>query len=253
MKVCFIGNSHLSALKMGWDTMPHGSVDIDFFGAPRSRMGTLERRGDVLLSLDEDTNKRMAISSRGRTEIPLGDYDAFVICNDGGAKHLMVAFKRHRTPEMSRRIRISHVISESLAREVVAGYIQASVPMKLIRLIRECSTAPILNVPAPLPTKNILIDKPKSVWKDSAVMMPVLEAMFTEQITPIFSSLGVTHVGQPEETVRGGLSLLKYGEGSIMLGRGKPHDSTEAHHLNADFGRLQMEAILAALVASKVG
>lgn len=83
MKICIIGNSHVASLKQGWESIKtcpdYAHVSVEFFAAPRNTIDQLEYQDGSLFAGTQELKKHLELSSPGKDEIRIEDYDLFVI------------------------------------------------------------------------------------------------------------------------------------------------------------------------------
>jgi hypothetical protein len=92
LRLLLIGNSHLAALKHGWDKVtdqyPH--VSCNFFGGPANWIaGAVFEHGAIKVT-DAACAEKVALIMGGATSVEVGDYDAiaFIGMNFGLAPYL---------------------------------------------------------------------------------------------------------------------------------------------------------------------
>lgn len=92
MRICMVGNSHLAAMKSGWQLMSdeYSDIDIVMFGAPGSSFFTIDVRNGQIIA---DTSKAAESFEKtgGARAIEIDDFDAVVLV--GGGLSLMDTIK----------------------------------------------------------------------------------------------------------------------------------------------------------------
>lgn len=81
VKICVIGNSHLSSLKLGFDNIASEfpDVKITFFGSIGATFDELVLENRKLIAKTDEVKNVMALTSGGLTHIDVDDYDLFIL------------------------------------------------------------------------------------------------------------------------------------------------------------------------------
>lgn len=81
MKLCILGNSHIAALKSGWERIKDDfpGTTLTFFGSRRKRLGDLTIERDRLIPKNEFVRKDLALTSGGQEYVAPSEYDAILI------------------------------------------------------------------------------------------------------------------------------------------------------------------------------
>jgi hypothetical protein len=215
MRICIFGNSHVAALQDGWDDMhrSYGRVSLEFCASGRLSLQFLRLDQGRLLTDNADVKKSLLLTC-GREEVVLGDYDLFLIYGIG-----------FKAPELD--LRLSAQAKEAAS----VDSMNESINMKLCRLVRQGTTAPIYISPRPqearpsafpcLPYDEVLLRMRKALPVDLATIF-----------------------GQPAETLvdgwqTGGKYLLS--AGLQQSGRGMWREDPIMHdkvHMNRLYGRI---------------
>lgn len=230
MKLAIVGNSHIGALKRGWDEQvcrAFPEVSLTFFGARNSMMSGLLVEGDRLLPGTPELAAAIAFTSNGCASIRPVDFDlilAIGMC--AGADQQVQNF--------------AGPYSQAARLFAMVDFWGKSNLLKLLDKIREISDVPIYAGAAPLPAARDEAPLPMAVYRDFA------EAVEAQ----VFSLLDVAFVPQPEATLaHGGATIARFAKGSARLevgleNDGQAHRTGEANHMNAEFGVIWLEAFL---------
>lgn len=232
MRICVLGNSHVAALKEGWDSIraAHPGVDLVFFASRADRMRGMTAVDGCLVAANASLERDIAFTSGGRAKVVPSDFDLFLIC--GG---LMV-------PRLDRRL------SSAVRMAVVEDVLAASLAVPLARKLRSVSERPIWLLPTPRRTA------PPGVATSLATCLRYAEvhAMLAARIDLAPMRL----VAQPAHTMPDGWhSAEHFSRGSKRLDIGDSlsgalHEATDVWHMNGDYGRVCLEDILPALHAA---
>jgi hypothetical protein len=80
-RICVIGNSHVNALKQGWEDIAATCPDhrLTFFASLGDRIGKLELVEGCLVPQDPALLKNIVFTSGGLDRIVLADYDVYLV------------------------------------------------------------------------------------------------------------------------------------------------------------------------------
>jgi hypothetical protein len=84
-RVCFIGDSHLAAVKGGWDAVAHeySGIEANFFAAPSRDFANTAVENGRLVPTSERAKSYFRRTSGGQEIVTLADYDAIVLVGLG--------------------------------------------------------------------------------------------------------------------------------------------------------------------------
>ena len=222
LRICVLGNSHVGALRRGWEALQAERVDIQpvFFASPGRSLATLERHDDRLVPTTPGVAKYLALTSGGLPEISLGDFDAFLLV---GMAFLM--------PQVDRRH--SSAVLRTACQDAWSG----SVCARMVALVRASSQVPLLVLHNPLP-----ISRREVAHLQPATYADTLHCLEAGVVPP-----GVTLLPQPAATrAEDWLTQAEFSAGATtLLGEGVAEDN--ATHMNARFGELQWRSALECL------
>lgn len=229
MRICVIGDSHVSAIKKAWDTIEpnHGGVSITFFAARARMIARLTVNEGKLISPTQELADQMKLTSGGYQEIDPEEFDVFLVYGMLGA--LNKYYGRYR------------LVSQAFLREALIEHTQNSNLASQVKNMRSITLKPIFS--ALPPTRIVETDKPtKRMPKHIDVV-----AMLQENI---FTSFDCELLRQPSETlVDGRTTATKYLTGAQRLQNATrpdnhPHRTTDRTHMNAIYGKLWLERFI---------
>lgn len=247
MKICVVGNSHLAAIKLGWDISPlKDEHQATFFGASGLGLKCLTVVEGALQPTDE-----VVATSFGRTagrQTIEGDYDLFVIVGCSiGTPNGLATFKTHQTDEIHRESGSAHLISESCLTATMRGLIEHSLATNVAGKIRQISSAPIALLPSPNISHDVLGDKNADFWRMSDIRVRASDHYW--RLADEILSPSMTVCRQPEETVVDGVfTEAAYSRNAKRIWAADPaatQPPTDRLHMNAEFGALHLEKIFA--------
>lgn len=231
MKLAVIGNSHIGALKHGWNEISQQfkAIELVFFGSRGASLQYLELRDHRLSPTHPGVLASIMFTSGGRAEIDPAEFDAFLIYGLDSP-----AFFHDRKQFYSRQALLS----------AMEDGIKGKIYVKIIEMIRAVSTHPIYVGHMPL------FASPVTGSSESADNYTQGIAMFSENL---FSKYEVRMVAQPLETIVNGVNTdIKYSVGSRRLAVGDDlddelHVSHDVMHMNSQYGRLWLERFFSAI------
>ena len=210
IRVCIIGDSHLSALKLAWDKISDQFTDIQikFFGSVSNSLNELRIEQGALTPQSDRVRKNLAITSGGSTKIILDDYDIFVLHGLGFNINRLVKKLSLKPPE------------SPLTFNEVKVILNQSLSYQLAKKIFP-SRKPVLISPQPFPPEQILYSL-KEYW------IP-WRRLFNEQGHPnpelqyllnLWEQARISYefLAQPENTInRQVLTKAEYNKGAVKL------------------------------------
>lgn len=252
MKLCFMGNSHLAAFRLGWDKIgtEYPGAEIEFFGAQGSDLRHFRVDGRKLVTEQPTLLRQIAFTSGGQSSVPLERFDGFLLVGAGsGVCSLMRLLAKHRTFDTTGEIATEHLVSDAVLDISVRHRIKHSLFRRLIQQIRRVSSRPIVVAATPYPRKAIKIGEPGH-WTDAEVIGPRLVPLWEEGKEAIAKEFGVVFAEQPAETIEDGFFTRDaFSEGSVRLRAGfdEKHDEDEFKHMNPLYGATFIREIMPAL------
>ena len=163
-RICVLGNSHLGALKLGWDLIEgsYPGTELTFFGAPRSMMQDLVLEGTRLVPRTDKLTAKIRRSSGGLEAVEIEDYDAFILYGlQFGPRRLIQLYRTHRpisfewreplpelTPMEARPDQVQTVPERLFERAILTG-LRQTMAMNLIAQIRSATGRPVHLITAP--------------------------------------------------------------------------------------------------------
>ncbi len=261
MKICMIGDSHLTMMINAHRQHPIENLDITPVSWPRQLFEQLAFEGTEICAngpeLAEDWDRcglpaRLDLSNFDKVvfvSYTITAFHAFVILGDhavsgwNDAGFLIKRLNSQLKGPGNRRLITPAVFGESLA-----GLIRENHTYKFIDHLRQYSEVPAVVIPAPYLAEHTL-DYRKNLWglkqvlhkHDGASMVEALHAAH-EKVFGAYSNL--TLLRQPEATVvRGCLTSDIYRAGATRMGTGTLHRKDDILHAGPKLGHLYLKAI----------
>ncbi len=226
-RICVLGNSHLAAVKLGWDQRPaaHDAARMDFFGTPGDGLADVAIEAGRLVAQTPKVQAAFAMTSGGMEAVTLADYDAFVIValRYSMASLVRTIYARYRSEEHNNLDGDVTMVSDATFLATARRKLERSRAVELANQLRGVVSAPILIVPQLLVSEAILqatddaLDAP--LWQ--AAVRAGDDVALDETLTRITAALGDDRVGflpQPAQTRAGHIfTRREFGVGSVRL------------------------------------
>lgn len=242
-RICVIGDSHISALVLGWRQIEseYPAVSFAFYGAPGELMRDLAVGPTSLTAASAGLGKFLAMGDPTR-EIP-GNSDHYIVYGLGMRLLHVRPLAKFRTEEMSGRARIP--LSDTCFVQCLQGRFRQTAAVETIGKLRKLTAAPIALVPQPHPSAEgswPWLDRIERHREDA-----IIANLFDSACNQLAYELDVQPVPQPKFTKSRPLRTEPvYSRGSVML-NGKlsmAHPAGEASHMNADYGAAVLRDLL---------
>ena len=226
MKLCVLGNSHVSSLKTAWDILhPHwAGIDLVFFASRGDGLQGLELQGDRLVPGFDELAKVLAHTSGGDGSVNLGDYDAFVLY---GLSFTLPPLHACYSAAVRRQISLD-VFEQSLSR-------------RLLRQIRAGSSKPVFVGHNPLYAQlEPSADEGKNCM-DYRLAIAWLNQSLAAENAAVVTQPAVTIVDawHTDRMFSKGSTRLDVGD----FFSGRPHADIDVKHMNGEFGQHWLAAL----------
>jgi len=226
MKICAIGNSHLAAIKKGWDQIgnefPH--LELIFFGAHATDLRYLQIQGDALVPSHPHLREMMHRTSGGRDRIE-GTFDLYLIVG------CQLSFNR-----------LVLGVMEKQGGADGTGVLQKALAVSLARSIRQISGAPILVLPGPYASGDDAEEAYE--WNGSDSEMLTLKARYVTKLETLGRDAGFTPLLQPERTIREEyFTKHKFAVGGVRLSGAGDESTFDGYHMNQKFGAIYLRHV----------
>ncbi|MCF4167277.1 hypothetical protein L2U69_16635 [Zavarzinia compransoris] len=258
-RYCFLGNSHIAALKFGWDQIAatHPDVDITMFAAGGRNFENVVVKDKVIEATTEELRALLLNRSNGLDKIVLTDYDKYVIVGLGFDVVLMSRLygNYHTILHSQPRPEEIQFVSIDVMAQMLLADLRESLSFQLARLIRDEMDQTIYVCWVPLKRKAMLhLDKGNNsaiVDAFTAIVENGDEKLVRALMTRIAALLrpeGIVLIEQPEETVEG--EIFTFEElskaGTTPADTPNPRALLDIGHMNRRFGSMMVKQIISA-------
>jgi len=248
-RICVIGDSHVGALKFGWDDLGPGlpGTDLSFFGTSGGTIGDIHVEDGRLVGKTQRVRDFFRRTSGGKEAVDPADYDGFVLVGMGVGLHALLRFYTRCHIDTHERYKGRYFISRDLFRAIAARLLSRRRSMHLHGLLRGITDRPITIVTEPLPSE----DFPASPAYDAEIRSIFSDgydgdvaAIYEEAIAALRAE-GYAIVTQPDETRwTASLTRRQFSAGS-RRSIGSQHSEGECLHMNRLYGAAIVERLLA--------
>jgi hypothetical protein len=242
-KVCFLGNSHLAVLKLGWPQIeadfPHMALD---YYASAGDSFDLVVSGNHIEPANEAVRTRLAYSSGKSGDIE-PDYDAYVVC--GLLLSSVRAMRAYR--EKSVEARSNGLAQADINEAGIDAIYDAMRPLlfaDVLAKLRQITAAPIFLIGTPLPALERHPNLEKLGEKACSNFRTAYETA-SERIAKEFNA---QFLRQPEETV-GPIKLTTRSEFYLLGAEYVRKDKAVHAHMNVAYGAIVLRDALEHILA----
>lgn len=256
IRCCVIGNSHLAALKLGWDRAgkEHPEIAASMFGIPGKHLGNAAiESGELVLPTQKFLQFRAESDPGSGDGIRLGDYDCFVVTGADFGLSCVIEVYAQLTCHGLRNGR-QQLVSRDLFRKLCLDAARKTTALHICRLIASARKAPILVVPVPLPSEPGYRDVRK---KGMAAWVECADAEDGEAVNRLFAEVRASllvppmiYVDQAAATKASPIATwARYSENSVRLTSDldADHPPRDYFHMNGAYGTEMWSAIAAVL------
>lgn len=263
MKLCVIGSSHVAMLMLAERDAPTPGLDLTFYAAPSGGVEAAELDGTTLRAVTPELRARLDMTGAPHA-VDLNDFDAVVFVGETVSVFSAVALVRQANvsdwPSAAPLIAAAGepfapvlkrpLLTRAAYVAALAGAAREKLTYRLARALRERSDVPIAVVPQPYPAERVLEGNAPVVRRihrdgDGASLATCL----AEAHEAAFAGIDRLHiVSQPPETVTGDfLTHDAFARHAMRLSLQQRQPKDDVLHMGGAYGRLALDAVLAAL------
>jgi hypothetical protein len=242
-RICFVGNSHLAAIKLGWDATSDGYPDLhaSFFGAPAAGMSHMAPSGDgYLVSSDKAATARLR-ALWGTDRFRPDDYDVLCLVGMGMSPRVLARlYGQFRSSAHRNRTGNFRLLSPDCFQEAANGELRTMVGARLLTRLRQVSQRPVVVAAQAAPCATAGDEQAQRRWLNAMLACGDDRILFDTFIGAL-RHLGANFiVPQPVATQ---LNLFatkpEYAEGSQRLNPSfSEREDDNTNHMNAAYGAL---------------
>jgi hypothetical protein len=247
-RIAIVGNSHVAALKMGWDLIENNyqHLDIVFFASVGKAAQDRELKGKVFGFLKPKPAPNETIfGNHSERSIDLAKFDHVLRVAEPKKESLLSVVLENTVvdgwPKDGREHHMSQTVFESLVEYTAQKQIVSTD-------WRNWSSPKVTICPAPYPDERCVNhERPARIarWRVLAKRpdeMLWLRKMYVEKHRAWTEKYNIGLLMQPEETIaKNGLTKKSYSEGSFRMDANEMETNEEHIHMNAEFGKLMLE------------
>jgi hypothetical protein len=246
IQTCVIGNSHIAALKVGWESIKTDFPEetLTFFGAPGLKMNGLRPFEGSLVTDWPEVKASLKRTSQGKSQIDSALYDRFIVC---GMRYsidkALQLYDNYRTEPESKDDR--EPISLHCFMRAIEDNLRASVAIRTVEKLRAITHSPIALIPAPLRSEDSKSETLKRIYdKRSPQYICDLFARISDEFSKKFA---FRLFPQPEMTKATPFETKSaYSRELVRLVApvAADDDDEDFDHMNAEYGAIVLRAVL---------
>lgn len=265
LSVCVMGSSHSAAVVTAWRQRAfpvEDNVSLTFFASHALSLKDLEIEGRSLVPSKEEVRNKILYTSGGKDRIDVDDYDIFVTIALGFGIVLGDIAGEYGPMEHLAWGAVPNLLSRACFEETLRAKFEDSLYLNITDKIRKLRpTVPVLNVPKPCPPETAL-DEPPLDGKPQLRDPAYLEKQFAlcKRMAEETSTAHGAEVLWPPAGVLAvpGFTKREYAQNAVTLttakrARRQKEKGEDGKHMNADYGHVVLDAILAKLDAMSGG
>lgn len=256
-RVCFVGNSHLAAIKLAWKEHAgdFAGIKADFYGATRQQLRGLQVRHGWLRSYlhpqDKKLAEKIAVVSGGSIKLTPGVYQAIYLFSLGFDLQVAALLYRDFTAPCFDGNPDAHLLSDACFKAGLKAALMNTPAVTLVRQVQECSDTPIVLSVQPFPSEQVATTAGRRPWQGllGGKDMPTLLSHYFAVCAEIASELGIEILMPPESVeAQPGFTKHSYCEGALRLDLKTQKDAQQVNysHMNALYGKAVLDQILGA-------
>lgn len=248
MRIALLGNSHLYGWKRAWNSLgrAYPEVDLVFFAARGAQLECCEPQGDRLVFKREEIARWIEVTSGGRRELVVADYDALCVVGLGcGVRAVTALYPRWRADAHRGDQGRFQLVSDACFQDTVVDRLNASPAMVLVGKLRRITDKAIWLAPTPAPSEIILTldDLPEAIEIAAAAPDAALLRATYDEACRRLAAANLILLEQPRTTLASPLlSKKEYGVRSWT--------TPDWGHLNDAYGRMVIRDFLSRLQPS---
>ncbi|WP_270728975.1 hypothetical protein [Shimia sp. Alg240-R146] len=242
-QICVMGNSHVAALKGGWEdgNAPREDFVPTFFGALSDGMATLDVVDGKVIPRDTKAADFFCKISGKNGGVEPEIYDAFLLVGMGMfPTPVFNNYRAFATP--STRHDAKQYVSDSVIADTLWEGIDASMMMHCARLLKRVTDKPVFLAWQAFCSESLFDIE----WR-AMQMQPILDngdqpfvRLMMDSVEERLRAEGFEVLNQPEETLRDGImTKAEFSRGSVLFRAENPkaHRENDVFHMNSLYGR----------------
>ena len=196
INVCVIGNSHLAALKLGWDKLNEDNqtsqISMTFFGAAANGLQNIEVVDNKLVPTTVNTKRALLFTSQGKDYINLIGFDAILLigidCDIGLIHEVLKIHQLTSMPNAEKNIMSEQCLSTIY---IDKFRIEENITFSLLSKIRSISQIPVLIIPQPFRSHSSTLIT--GAWQDlNTKSCEALQICYYNGIKQAFKDFNIT-------------------------------------------------------------
>jgi hypothetical protein len=252
MKVCVIGDSHLAAMKQGWENIAEefSGISLTFFGAPAPLIEQIRVEDGAIVPTSSKTTRFFRHTSGGAARID-ASYDRVLVCGmKFGFWRALVLYQHCRREDEGKDER--QPLSDACYARAIEDYLADTPCIATLGLLRGIGAGPVGIVPSPYPSEESRKPGSRELARARGDEARVARN-YANAAEGLGRRLGFRPFLPPTALLASPLATkAEYARDSVALMlKAKAHDAGEYLHMNAAYGAAVLRAILPDILALK--
>jgi hypothetical protein len=247
-RICIVGNSHVAALKLGWDKIAgdHPGIQVTFFGVPGRWLRALDLGEGTVTPKTAKHKRHFERLSGGMDTITVADYDLFVVVGLELSIFRWVNFyKDNRQLPFNLELGTPQILDAEVFDLCRGNIFRGTSGDVVYQGLKATGAGRVLVCPQPFPSP--VVERRDAFF---AQMMAVegqdrvAEAYRTDMARAYDAE---NLLWQPEDTLAGPLLTdLAWSQGSVRINLNAPHGEEDYQHMNPAYGQRMLQLIMQA-------
>jgi hypothetical protein len=254
-RVCLVGDSHLAAIKSGWEIVgrEYPEIEASFFGAPAEKSENIAFESGRLVPKTEQAARYFKLTSGGQEFMSPADYDLIVLVGFGFSLGPVIrGYRSFRTDSQRYREGDFQLVSSAYFDEIAAYQLGETFGARLQREIRAASNVDVRCCATPMCCVTALEEQEHYTANGKlqfAALRKATEWGDLESLAVAYESAlsqlargGVLALAQPEETREAFIfTSPEFSTAATKLGGSNTRN--DGIHMNSRYGDLMLRRI----------
>lgn len=260
-RYCFLGNSHIAAVKQGWDDTAdrYPGIEATMFAAGGKNFADIKIENGVIEPQTDELRDRLKNRSDGQERIVLADYDRFVVIGLGFDSVLISRIYKAYHTILHRKERPGQVpfVSVDVLAQMLLADLKDSLSYRLATAVRAHTGQRIHVCWVPLKRRAMLSIEKSAVAAEAFAEINArgeseLLQRVMERVGVFLAREGLDLITQPEETIDGGIFTIEEYSKAASLPKHTPNQNAllDIGHMNRRYGALMVGKVIDTLSRS---
>ncbi|MEZ5724158.1 MAG: hypothetical protein R3E47_03545 [Paracoccaceae bacterium] len=258
-RILIVGNSHVGAIKLGWEAAPRDDVDVRFFAAPQRTFISLRLSDELQLALPDEIKDRPRLPHRkiltelnGTNSANLAEFDEVMLVGWPSGADQLAALAVSCRLDASNTSQPRNTLLSTPARKAILERLAQS--LRPAAEFEKIDSPRLYLLPRPTLAETALASDYwayrnwRTLQREEASLLSLIEE-FDGIRREDLGSVGISYLGQPPETriQLGGTAAQFLAPDAGYIDPKKPSLRGDHIHMNATYGRICLDRFWQAL------